>query len=389
MNWNKVIFPAPQSSYTAQTFEGRLVWVPKGDSVKDGRLIEGNVPNPGKSRPVQRMLDNLRNIFKSKRHSNKDGPSNGRASDSSLSRPQIFPTATMTRTPSEMEIKHEEIKLELPKERFPRLGKNVCFKFFSHDKTRNKQLKELAFPMSPAQASQQNPPDMQIKKPKGFLPRLRRREPITMPEEEKAHSARPMGRRNKPVRSMGSSESESDVDSVAHIPCLLLQPGTKSTKLILLFHANSEDLSSVAGLCSLLRNHLMVNVMAVEYPGYGIYRGSCTAAKLLSDADNVWKFVTGPMKTRPEDVILLGRSIGSGPATYLASRNPAAALILVSAFTSVRSVAKNLFGSLAQIFVKERFDNLKMMQNVRSPVLLVHGSNDTLVPPSHATALRN
>lgn len=54
----------------------------------------------------------------------------------------------------------------------------------------------------------------------------------------------------------------------------------------------------------------------------------------------------------------MGRSIGTGPATWLAANQNVGALILISAFTSLRAVVKHVAGSLAQHLIKERFVNL-------------------------------
>ncbi len=71
-----------------------------------------------------------------------------------------------------------------------------------------------------------------------------------------------------------------------------------------------------------LRASLKLNVLAVEYPGYGIYEddGGCDAEKITEDCDIVYKFIFQEIEQLEErDVLLFGRSMGSGPATYLAS----------------------------------------------------------------------
>jgi hypothetical protein len=65
-----------------------------------------------------------------------------------------------------------------------------------------------------------------------------------------------------------------------------------------------------------------MHVLALEYPGYGIYPGSPSAEGILEDAICVWEYLTDPdgdIKYNPKDIILFGRSLGTGPATELAA----------------------------------------------------------------------
>jgi hypothetical protein len=81
------------------------------------------------------------------------------------------------------------------------------------------------------------------------------------------------------------------------------------------------------------------------------------------------------MKIPESSIILFGRSIGSGPATLLASKRKPCALLLMSPFTSIKDVAKNILGYMAFLsgVVYERFKNLENIKNVRCPVFFLHG----------------
>lgn len=88
--------------------------------------------------------------------------------------------------------------------------------------------------------------------------------------------------------------------------------------------------------------------MAVEYPGYGVYKNengeedeSANADRIIRDAETVYKFLTETVKWNESDIIICGRSIGSGPACRLASNHKPAALVLVSPHTSIRGVVKD------------------------------------------------
>jgi len=87
-----------------------------------------------------------------------------------------------------------------------------------------------------------------------------------------------------------------------------------------------------------------------------------------------------------DGILLIGRSIGTGPALRIAAENAVYGVVLVSPFTSVQELCRNHVGPLAY-FVQERFPNKERMSRVRSPLLLVHGKRDIIVPFSHGQEL--
>jgi fermentation-respiration switch protein FrsA (DUF1100 family) len=124
----------------------------------------------------------------------------------------------------------------------------------------------------------------------------------------------------------------------------------------------------------------MVHIIAVEYPGYGVYTGSPSASAITTDATCVFDFVTDVLGVNSRDIILFGRSIGSGPATYLAANKQPGVLLLMSAYTNIRAVVRTIAGRLAQYFVADRFRNIDLMPLVTCPTFLIHGQQDRLIP---------
>ena len=84
---------------------------------------------------------------------------------------------------------------------------------------------------------------------------------------------------------------------------------------------------------------------------------------------------------------MFGRSMGSGPATYLSAHHNPGALILMSPYTSIRNIVRNKVGSWVSWIVAEHFDNLKLMPKVTCPTFIVLGQKDTLIPFEHAQQL--
>jgi len=172
------------------------------------------------------------------------------------------------------------------------------------------------------------------------------------------------------------------------LPCLWFQARQSATVMVY-FHANAEDLGLVHETLLTLHESFQVSVLGVEYPGYGLLSSadpceeSCYRAALAA-----LRYLVVEIGVSFSDIVLLGRSLGSGPALFLASRFPVGGLVLMNAFTSVRDVAQKYMGKdLAQMGFGELFMNLYMMKTVVCPVLLIHGLMDKTVPMLHSARL--
>jgi len=171
------------------------------------------------------------------------------------------------------------------------------------------------------------------------------------------------------------------------IPCMWL-PAERAAGVILFFHGNAEDLGLSHAFVQHMRDQFKMNVLAVEYPGYGLLKNIPSSEKSVQEVVlTVFRFVVDELRVAYEQIFLFGRSIGSGPATYLASTFPVGGLILVAAFASINEVIRSLAGSIiARAFV-ERFPNISLIGNVSCPTLFIHGEKDSLVPPEQSVAL--
>lgn len=143
---------------------------------------------------------------------------------------------------------------------------------------------------------------------------------------------------------LGHNISNSNRD---YVPCLFL-PCTRgnSGKLIVFFHGNAEDLGTCYSICDHLRTALHINVLSVEYPGYGVYEDpeGPSEEKILRDCELVYNFLQDAGKIREKDIMVMGRSLGSGSATHLAAKFNPGCLILMSPFKSIKNVAEGKVG---------------------------------------------
>jgi fermentation-respiration switch protein FrsA (DUF1100 family) len=105
-----------------------------------------------------------------------------------------------------------------------------------------------------------------------------------------------------------------------------------------------------------------------------------------NDAIIVFDYFVNMIGIDEKDIVICGRSIGSGPAVHLASNRNPGALILISPFKSIQDTANSILGIFSFI-VKNRFNNLSKMKSVTCPLLLIHGKLDNLIPFSHSLEL--
>lgn len=170
------------------------------------------------------------------------------------------------------------------------------------------------------------------------------------------------------------------------VPCLFL-PYPSARFLIFYLHSNAEDLGKCYGFCRVLREQFQVHVIAVEYPGYGMCPGGpATADSVTENAFAVFRFVREVLRWPLDSIKIFGRSIGTGPAISLAVQYKVAGLILIAPFLSIKELLNEAVGPLSYL-VDERFPSKERMHLIRSPVLIIHGRKDTLIPYRHGVSL--
>jgi hypothetical protein len=136
-----------------------------------------------------------------------------------------------------------------------------------------------------------------------------------------------------------------------------------------------------------VRSQFQVNVLVVEYPGYGICGGGqATEDGVISNAKLAFDFLRKVLLWPADEIIIFGRSIGCGPALAIVEETPVYGVILVCPFISVKEIAKIHVGPIAQV-IDERFPNKDRISRVKSRLLLIHGKKDSVVPCWHGETL--
>jgi len=158
-------------------------------------------------------------------------------------------------------------------------------------------------------------------------------------------------------------------------------------KTIIYFHGNGGNIADRSIRIKPLVNAGM-GLLMLSYRGYGNNEGRPSEEGLMNDAQSALNFLLGEEKIELENIILLGESLGTAMAIKLASENAVGAVILESPFTSATDVGRRAYPFLPiRLLLKDRYDNLSRIGKVKSPILIIHGEKDMIVPAKHGKML--
>lgn len=153
-----------------------------------------------------------------------------------------------------------------------------------------------------------------------------------------------------------------------------------SKRTLLFFHGNAGNISHRGASVEIFLR-LGLNVFIFDYRGYGKSQGKPDEDGLYRDARAAWRYLTSERETRPEDIILFGRSLGGTVAAELAAEVQPGGLILESTFSSARDMANVVLPFLSRlILLRYDFDTAAHVRQVASPVLVLHSPDDEIIP---------
>src|SRR5579862_8407771 len=154
----------------------------------------------------------------------------------------------------------------------------------------------------------------------------------------------------------------------------------ESKQVILWLHGNAENIGY--GL-----NHLRtlaklgVNILAVDYRGYGKSEGKPDETGVYRDADAAYDYLVNERHFAAPDIFVYGHSLGGAVAINMASRRPCGGLVVQSSFTNARAMTRRIFAlPLIEYLEKSHFDSEETIRNVHAPILVAHGTRDDVVP---------
>jgi fermentation-respiration switch protein FrsA (DUF1100 family) len=153
---------------------------------------------------------------------------------------------------------------------------------------------------------------------------------------------------------------------------------------LLFFHGNGQLVERVLADLAAWRG-IGLNLMLVEYPGYGGADGAPSLISIDEAGKLAFDWLTLHPRVAAARIVSVGLSVGGGPATQLSAKRPVAALVLLSTFSAVAEFARQRY--LPAWLVRDPFDNVARLRTFDGPALIVHGTRDALIPYTHATTL--
>lgn len=156
--------------------------------------------------------------------------------------------------------------------------------------------------------------------------------------------------------------------------------------VILYFHGNAGNLVRWGELNDEFRIH-GYDLFIMDYRGFGKSKGTQNEKAFFEDAIRCYQYLTDYYSN--DEIIIYGRSMGSGPASYLASKISVKHLILETPFYSMAGLFQSYYPILPNLFsFKFKFKNFKYLKQVKYPITIFHGTNDFVVPYAGAKKLQ-
>lgn len=152
-----------------------------------------------------------------------------------------------------------------------------------------------------------------------------------------------------------------------------------SEGFIVYFHGNAGDLSGWGNIEKDFRK-FPLDLYILDYRGYGKSTGSINSEKeLITDCESFYQEISSRHPDAKKKVIY-GRSIGTGPAVYTASKNSATHLILETPYSSLKSLIKKIFPIVPSFLISFTLESDVWIQNVNAEILILHGTGDSVIP---------
>lgn len=156
-------------------------------------------------------------------------------------------------------------------------------------------------------------------------------------------------------------------------------PELTSPYVALIFHGNGETIANRNFMPFFARHK--IPSFTVDYRGYGNSSGWPSEKTMLEDTDTVWKAIQKRTGRDSSHLVILGNSIGTGPASYLASNEHPHTLILIAGFSNLREIisAMPLYRPFLWL-LRYHFANTEYLANLKARcVILAHGKRDTII----------
>ena len=153
----------------------------------------------------------------------------------------------------------------------------------------------------------------------------------------------------------------------------------QNLKTLVFFHGNAGTLDNRIYKLNHFKD-IDINFLIIAWRGFSGNEGKPTEEGLYIDGRSAVNWIINK-GAKEENIILYGESLGTGIATEIAQNKNFGGLILETPFTSMVAAAKNFYPYLpVSILLKDRYENDKKIENIKMPIMVLHGKKDTIVP---------
>ncbi len=156
-------------------------------------------------------------------------------------------------------------------------------------------------------------------------------------------------------------------------------PAKEAKRTILFLHGNAGNISHRFEKLQIFHD-LNLNVFIFDYRGYGKSKGSASERGIYLDAKTAYDYLVSKEGVRKDEIILFGESLGGSVAIDLASKAEVKAIIVESAFTSAKDMARRIYPFIPPFFIASDFNSAKKIKDIHAPKLLIHSVDDEIVP---------
>jgi fermentation-respiration switch protein FrsA (DUF1100 family) len=152
--------------------------------------------------------------------------------------------------------------------------------------------------------------------------------------------------------------------------------------LIIYFGGNDESSPPF-----FLKNFKDWNVAFINYRGYGLSEGTPTQQNLKNDALTIYDSLTKREDIDNANIVMMGRSLGTGISIYVANERSVQGVILISPYDRIKGVQEDQMPFLPPVLIKNDFNPIEFVKSVKVPVLCFIGDQDHFVFPNRSRSL--
>ena len=170
-----------------------------------------------------------------------------------------------------------------------------------------------------------------------------------------------------------------EVDKDVKIKSWLIEKDLKKYKTILFLHGNAGNLFNRSYKLNRL-NELNLNVLIISWRSFSGNLGKPNETNLYGDANKAVNWLN-ERGVETKNIILYGESLGTGVAAEIGQTNKFNSIILESPYTSMIKAAKIYYPYLpVKFLLQDKYDSEKKIKNIKTPILIMHGKKDNIVP---------